>query len=103
MKKATAAEDLSAKKEPALQVIDRLKTEYPDAACTLDYDHAWQLLVSVRLAAQCTDARVNIVVQDLFAKYPNVAALAAATAVDQAICRLNPPVTASRSSTSPIK
>ena len=37
-----------------------------------------QLLVSVRLAAQCTDARVNIVVQDLFAKYPNVAALAAA-------------------------
>ena len=61
-----------------LQVIDRLKTEYPDAACTLDYDHAWQLLVSVRLAAQCTDARVNIVVQDLFAKYPNVAALAAA-------------------------
>ena len=62
MKKAAAAEDLSAKKELALQVIDRLKTEYPDAACTLDYDHAWQLLVSVRLAAQCTDARVNIVV-----------------------------------------
>ena len=78
MKKAAAAEDLSAKKELALQVIDRLKTEYPDAACTLDYDHAWQLLVSVRLAAQCTDARVNIVVQDLFAKYPSVAALAAA-------------------------
>ena len=78
MKKADAAEDLSAKKKLALQVIDRLKTEYPDAACTLDYDHAWQLLVSVRLAAQCTDARVNIVVQDLFAKYPSVAALAAA-------------------------
>ena len=78
MKKAAAAEDLSAKKELALQVIDRLKTEYPDAACTLDYDHAWQLLVSVRLAAQCTDARVNVVVQDLYAKYPDVAALAAA-------------------------
>ena len=78
MKKATAAEDLSAKKKLALQVIDRLKTEYPDAACTLDYDHAWQLLVSVRLAAQCTDARVNVVVQDLYAKYPDVAALAAA-------------------------
>ena len=60
MKKAAATEDLSAKKKLALQVIDRLKTEYPDAACTLDYDHAWQLLVSVRLAAQCTDARVNI-------------------------------------------
>ena len=78
MKKAAAAEDLSAKKELALQVIDRLKTEYPDAACTLDYDHAWQLLVSVRLAAQCTDARVNVVVPDLYAKYPDVAALATA-------------------------
>ncbi len=65
-------------KELALEVIRRLKAEYPDAGCTLDYDHAWQLLVSVRLAAQCTDARVNIVVQDLFAKYPSVAALAEA-------------------------
>ena len=69
-------EDLTAKKELALEVIDRLKKEYPDAGCTLDYDHAWQLLVSVRLAAQCTDARVNIVVEDLFARYPSVAALA---------------------------
>ena len=76
--KTAATEDLTAKKELALEVIRRLKAEYPDAGCTLDYDHAWQLLVSVRLAAQCTDARVNIVVQDLFAKYPNVAALAAA-------------------------
>ena len=42
MKKATAAEDLSAKKKLALQVIDRLKTEYPDADCTLDYDQAWE-------------------------------------------------------------
>ena len=75
-------EDLTAKKALALEVIDRLKKEYPDAGCTLDYDHAWQLLVSVRLAAQCTDARVNIVVEDLFAKYPNVAALAAAEPED---------------------
>ena len=82
MKKADAAEDLSAKKKLALQVIDRLKTEYPDAACTLDYDHAWQLLVSVRLAAQCTDARVNVVVQELFAKYPGVKELAAADPAD---------------------
>ena len=67
--KNISAEDLTAKKELALEVIRRLKAEYPDAGCTLDYDHAWQLLVSVRLAAQCTDARVNIVVQDLFAKY----------------------------------
>lgn len=78
MKKAAAAEDLSAKKELALQVIDRLKTEYPDAACTLDYDHAWQLLVSVRLAAQCTDARVNVVVEKLYEKFPDVESLAQA-------------------------
>jgi len=44
------------KQELALVVIDRLKKEYPDAGCTLDYDDAWKLLVSVRLAAQCTDA-----------------------------------------------
>ena len=67
------------KKELALEVIRRLKEEYPLAECTLDYDHAWQLLVEVRLAAQCTDARVNIVVKDLFAKYPSVEALANAT------------------------
>ena len=47
------------KKELTLQVIERLKKEYPEAKCTLDYDKAWQLLVSVRLAAQCTDARVE--------------------------------------------
>ena len=67
------------KKQRALEVIERLKKEYPDADCTLDYDEAWKLLVSVRLAAQCTDARVNVVVKDLFAKYPSPAALAAAT------------------------
>ena len=77
-----ALEDLSAKKALALEVIARLKKEYPDAGCTLDYAHAWQLLVSVRLAAQCTDARVNIVVEDLFAKYPSVASLAAAEPED---------------------
>ena len=43
------------KKELALEVIERLKNEYPDADCTLEYDQAWKLLVSVRLAAQCTD------------------------------------------------
>ena len=80
--KNVSAEDLTAKKELTLEVIRRLKAEYPDAGCTLDYDHAWQLLVSVRLAAQCTDARVNIVVQDLFAKYPSVAALAEAEPED---------------------
>ena len=66
------------KKELALQVIERLKKEYPDAGCTLDYDQAWKLLVSVRLAAQCTDARVNVVVEKLYEKFPDVASLAAA-------------------------
>lgn len=56
--------------------------EYPDAGCTLDYNEAWKLLVSVRLAAQCTDARVNVVVKDLYAKYPDVESLAAADVVD---------------------
>lgn len=70
------------KKELALEVIDRLKKEYPYTDCTLDYDEAWKLLVSVRLAAQCTDARVNVVVVDLFAKYPSVEALANANVED---------------------
>ncbi len=66
------------KEELALEIIERLKREYPDADCTLDYDQAWKLLVSVRLAAQCTDARVNVIVQELYARYPDVNALAAA-------------------------
>ena len=56
------------KKQRALAIIERLKKEYPDAGCTLDYDQAWKLLVSVRLAAQCTDARVNVVVEGLYEK-----------------------------------
>ena len=66
------------KKQRALEIIERLKKEYPDAACTLDYEEAWKLLVSVRLAAQCTDARVNVIVKGLFEKYPDVNALAEA-------------------------
>ena len=76
------------KKERVLEVIKRLKKEYPDSDCTLDYDDAWKLLVSVRLAAQCTDARVNVVVKGLFAKYPDIAALAKADPLDvEAIVR----------------
>ena len=66
------------KKKLALEIIERLRNEYPDADCTLDYDQAWKLLVSVRLAAQCTDARVNVVVQDLYAKFPTIQSLAEA-------------------------
>lgn len=66
------------KKELTLAVIERLKQEYPDAGCSLEYNEAWKLLVSVRLAAQCTDARVNVVVEKLYEKFPDVDALAQA-------------------------
>ena len=66
------------KKDLALNVIQRLAEAYPDADCTLDYDDAWKLLVSVRLAAQCTDARVNEIVPVLYGKYPSIEALAKA-------------------------
>lgn len=70
------------KKKLAIEVIERLKKEYPKTECTLDYDEAWKLLVSVRLAAQCTDARVNVVVKELFEKYNSVNALAKAQPED---------------------
>lgn len=70
------------KEDLAKEIIQRLKEEYPDAGCTLDYDQAWKLLVSVRLAAQCTDARVNVVVETLYDKYPSVDALADADVAD---------------------
>ena len=73
---------LKAKKELALKIIERLKQEYPAAGCTLDYNEAWKLLVSVRLAAQCTDARVNVVVPKLYEKYPSIEALAEAEVSD---------------------
>lgn len=66
------------KKQLAHEIIERLKQEYPGAECSLDYDEAWKLLVSVRLAAQCTDARVNVVVEKLYEKFPDVNALAEA-------------------------
>ncbi len=67
------------KKKLALEVIERLKKEYPKSHCTLAYDKAWQLLVSVRLAAQCTDARVDQITPLLYEKFPTVEALASAS------------------------
>ncbi len=66
------------KEKLALEIIERLRREYPDTRCTLEFDEAWKLLVSVRLAAQCTDERVNVIVEKLFEKYPNVKSLAEA-------------------------
>lgn len=70
------------KKQLAIEIIERLKQEYPESGCSLEYDEAWKLLVSVRLAAQCTDARVNVVVQKLYEKFPDVNALAEASVDD---------------------
>ena len=60
-------------------IIRRLKELYPDAACSLDYGKDYELLFSVRLAAQCTDARVNQVTPALFARFPTLEAFAAAS------------------------
>lgn len=59
-------------------IIERLKVLYPDAACSLDYRKDYELLISVRLAAQCTDARVNLVTPALFSRYPTLEAFAEA-------------------------
>lgn len=66
---ASIKETLSAKRERARKVFARLQAEYPDARCTLDFKNPFQLLIMTALAAQCTDARVNIVCKDLFQKY----------------------------------
>lgn len=57
------------KKERALNAIEVLKKEYPEAICSLNASNPFELLVAVRLSAQCTDARVNIVTPALFEKY----------------------------------
>ncbi len=69
---------VQARKRRAAAIAARLAEAYPQTACTLDYDEAWKLLVSVRLAAQCTDARVNEVTPGLFARWPSPEALAEA-------------------------
>ena len=66
------------KKEIALLAAQELEKIYPDIECTLVYREPYQLLIATRLAAQCTDARVNIVTKDLFVKYPTLEAFAEA-------------------------
>ena len=68
-------------KEAVSAIIEELKALYPDAECSLAYDpdKAYELLFSVRLAAQCTDARVNLVTPVLYARFPTLESLAAAT------------------------
>ena len=57
-------------KEQTQEIVTRLLAEYPEADCTLEYRKPYELLFSVRLAAQCTDERVNMITPALFARYP---------------------------------
>ena len=69
-------------KEKTLAIIDILKHRYPDAPCALHYQKDYELMIAVRLSAQCTDARVNLVTPSLFAAYPTLEALADASVTD---------------------
>ena len=69
-------------KEKVSAVIESLKALYPDALCALQYDKDYELMIAVRLSAQCTDARVNLVTPALFAAYPTLEALANAEITD---------------------
>ena len=60
------------KKERAIEISKVFDVVYSDAKCSLDYTHDYELLIAVMLSAQCTDARVNIVTKDLFAKYTSL-------------------------------
>lgn len=64
------------------EIIDTLKRQYPDALCALQYDKDYELMIAVRLSAQCTDARVNLVTPALFAAYPTLESLANADITD---------------------
>ena len=76
------------KKEIALFAVEQLKKDYPDAICSLDADDPVQLIIATRLSAQCTDARVNLVTPELFAKYPTLDDYASANIEDvEAIAR----------------
>ena len=65
-------------KERARAAVELLKQKYPDAVCSLNYASPFQLLISTRLSAQCTDARVNMVTPALFAEFPTAESMAAA-------------------------
>ena len=64
--------------EKVSAIIDILKARYSDAPCALHYEKDYELMIAVRLSAQCTDARVNLVTPHLFAAYPTLEAMAAA-------------------------
>lgn len=69
-------------KKKAAEIIRRLKERYPDAPCALQYTHDYELMIAVRLSAQCTDARVNMITPALFAAYPTLEEMANANIAD---------------------
>jgi endonuclease-3 len=79
---AAGAEDRAALGRRARRIADVLAKEYPDARCALDHQGPFELLVATILAAQCTDERVNQVTPELFARFPDAAAMAAADPAD---------------------
>ncbi len=64
--------------EQVNEIISRLEEEYPLAECSLEYDKAYELLFAVRLAAQCTDERVNMITPALYARFPTLQSFAEA-------------------------
>ncbi len=70
------------KKEKALLAVQALKEKYPDSLCSLNAENPLQLIIATRLSAQCTDARVNLVTPELFAKYKTVEDFANADVAD---------------------
>ena len=69
-------------KKKALQIIEILRKQYPDALCALHYEKDYELMIAVRLSAQCTDARVNLITPALFAAFPTLEAMANAKIED---------------------
>jgi len=69
-------------KEKVLHIVEALKQAYPDPMCALEYKKDYQLMISVRLAAQCTDARVNQITPALFERFPTLEAFAEADVAD---------------------
>lgn len=70
------------KKERAQMIVERLEQVYPEGICSLDYNKPHELMIAGRLSAQCTDARVNIVTKELFAKYKTIEDFANADVAD---------------------
>lgn len=81
-RKALPKKPKQAGRDVALEYIRRLEETYPDAKCSLDHRNPYELLVATILSAQCTDARVNMVTPDLFARFPDPASLAEAERED---------------------